>query len=103
VDLAATKGTTQPPALWQTAIAGMGEKENAAILATNQTAPQAGMGLQDDSDDPIVGQNKIARHSLAVPLRPILKMPRDLYSKKPSRSLTRLKQPAAGWAPAALL
>ncbi|MBT7701779.1 MAG: hypothetical protein HN700_15940 [Verrucomicrobia bacterium] len=71
-------------------IGGLCQKENPAMTAVLQVAPQVGLASQYRSQRRIVLQNKIANLAIAIPSRTKLKMLLDLYGKKPSVSLIML-------------
>jgi len=96
VRLSAAKGTAQVPALPLVAagIAGVGEEEDAAMLAAGQATSQVGMRSQRRPQDDIVFQDQAANLATAVPVRLKLKMALDPYGKKPRLSLMMLMRPA---------
>lgn len=90
VGLSAAKRTTQ---VLTAGVAWMGDEEYPAIPAVLQAPSQVGVGSQKRPQDDIVLQDEIANLAQVVPVRPKLKMPRDLYGKKPRLSLMMLIRP----------
>ena len=63
------------------------------MSAVRQAARQVGMASQDRPHNDVVLADQIARRALAVPVRPKLEVPRELYGKKPRLSLMTLIRP----------
>ncbi len=82
--LAAAKGTAQvaPPG-----VAGVGQKEDPAMPATPQTAPQVALAAQQGPHHDVILQHQSAHFALAIPIRTEVEMPLDLDYDKPRVSL----------------
>jgi len=82
--LAAAKGTAQvaPPG-----VAGVGQKEDPAMPATPQTAPQVALAAQQGPQHDVILQHQSAHFALAIPIRTEVEMPLDLDYDKPRVSL----------------
>jgi len=87
MNIATAEGTPQIIAI---NVGGLRQEEDPTVTAVLEVAPQVGLASQDRSQSLVVRQNQIANLSLAIPVRPKLKMRLDLYGKKPSVSLTML-------------
>ena len=83
----AAKGT---PEICTAFIAWMGEKLNVAMFASLQTQLKVGIVFQDGFYSKIVLKNEIVDLTLSIPIWLRFKMFLNLYSKKPSVSLTIL-------------
>jgi hypothetical protein len=68
----------------------MGQKENPAISATAQTAPQIGSASQHGPQHDVILLHPSTHFALAVPIRTELEMLLDLDYKKPRVSLIML-------------
>jgi hypothetical protein len=88
VGLPAAKGTAQVVAAL--GIAGMGQKENAALPAPGQAGSQSWLGSQYRSQQQIILQHQGGHRATAIPIHPELKMPLDPDCKKPKLSLRML-------------
>jgi len=90
VGLSAAEGA---PQVLSAGVAWMGEEEYPAMPAALQAPSQVGMGSQNRPQDDVILKNKIADLAPPVPVRQELKLPRDLYGKKPRLSLMMLIRP----------
>ena len=88
IRLAAAEGTPHFVALLH--IAGMSQKENAAVPASSPAEAQVRFGLQNRSQNDIIFQHQAGYLALTIPLGPKLKMLRDRYCKKPKLRLRML-------------
>jgi hypothetical protein len=79
--LPAAEGTPHFVALLH--IAGMSQKENAAVPASSPAQAQVRLGPQNRSQHNIIFQHQVGYRALAIPIRPKLKMLRNRYCKKP--------------------
>ncbi len=79
--LPAAKGASHFVALLH--IAGMSQKENAAVPAASPAEAQVSSGPQNRSQDDIILQHQVGYRALTIPLGPKLKMLRNRYCKKP--------------------
>lgn len=83
--LSATKGTAE---IFSTRIPGIGEEEDAAVLATLQTPPQFGLSLKHKAQDAVVRSGEGACLPVTVPVWGKLEESLKLYCKKARFSLT---------------
>jgi len=81
VGLPAAEGTTHLIMLFD--IAGMSQKENVAMPAPGQAGTQVRLGPQNRSQQPIILQHQGSHRTLAIPVRPKIKMLCDRDCKKP--------------------
>jgi len=75
------------PQVLPTGIARMGQKEYPTVPAAGQTATQMRLGPQHRSQQQVILQHQGRYRASPVPVRPELKMLRDLYCKRPKLSL----------------
>jgi len=85
--LPAAKGT---PQVAPSGVAGMGQKENPAMLATAQTAPQIGSAAQYGPQHDVILLHQPTGFALVVPIRTELEKRLDLDYDKPRVSLIML-------------
>ena len=93
VRLSAAKGAAQ---VFTARVTRMSEEEDPAMPAALQASPQVGMGSQNRPQHDIILKDESADLALAVPVRPRLILPPDLYSKKPRFSMMTPKAPSLG-------
>jgi len=87
VSFPAAKGATK---IISAGIPGMGDKKDAAVLATSQAVFKVGFLLENRANNKIIASNKTTDLSIPVPARNKLKMALDFYYKKASCSLMSL-------------
>jgi len=80
----ASKGTAQVIAL---GVAGMGQKENPAMLTLGPASPQLRLGPEHGAKDEVVRQDQSSHFALAVPIWGKFEVFLDFYCKKPRFSL----------------